>query len=940
MTFNYIIRKLYPRKAFAVVSLAVMAVFLCSGLLAALPKNTHAASTLPAGFSLQTLPTGVTGAYQLTDFARTGDGGYFASGKGGQLTWTSAAGASITIANFNVVSDQDLGFTGLALAPDYATSRTLYTVRAILVSGQTQMTLSAWTVTGGATPSGLTNERVILQLAATTNVHGMTTVLPAADGTLWVSIGDGADFVNPDTRALRALDINQGYGKLLRVQQDGRGVTSNPYYDSANPNSWKSRVYASGFRSPFRFSLDPASGAPVVADVGWNRWEEVNIVRPGTSYGWPCWEADEQTVQYKDMTQCNGVGNTRPLTSYAHGPMGTSVTGGVVYTGSAYPVQYRGSYFFGDYSSNRLYTLAYDAQGNLNRAPEANGFGSGLGGPVRLSAADNGDIMYADITTNTIKRLVYASGNRAPTPQATTATNPSTLTVNFDAGQSYDLDGDILTYAWDFGDGVTGTGVTTSHTYAAPGTAPLTARLTVTDPNGAASSLNINVVPANNTPQLTLNAPPAGTLYKVGDPVSLNATATDAEDGALTVQWQTNLLHCSGGYCHVHPGTNSSGPAYSTMFEDHGDDTSLQITATATDSRGVATQQTYAANPKLRTLTINSNVPTAISINGKPRQNAQITVDAAVSIIPPAMATDGVSTFDRWADGGAAERSLTMPDSNVTYTAVYITPIDRRYNTDPNLRAAVGTPTAVEQGDVSLRYRDYTNGRVYWTAASGVHEVHGAIKDNYLTQGAHVKFGEPITDEVVAPDGAGRYNHFAAEASSYWTAQTGAHMVYGRIREVWASLGWERGPNGYPKSDELATPNGRGRFNSFQNGGIYWTPQTDARSVLGAIYAKWGQFGYEAGILGFPTTNETVAPDGRGRYSQFETGAVYWTPQTGAHEVHGLIKTRWAALGWERSYLGYPTSDEFAIAGGRRSNFERGYIIWNAASGVVTDRRY
>ena len=56
--------------------------------------------------------------------------------------------------------------------------------------------------------------------------------------------------------------------------------------------------------------------------------------------------------------------------------------------------------------------------------------------------------------------------------------------------------------------------------------------------------------------------------------------------------------------------------------------------------------------------------------------------------------------------------------------------------------------------------------------------------------------------------------------------------------------------------------------------------------------------------------------------------------------MHGLIRDRWAALGWETSYLGYPTSDEYSIAGGRRTNLERGYITWTASTGRVVDRRY
>ena len=63
-------------------------------------------------------------------------------------------------------------------------------------------------------------------------------------------------------------------------------------------------------------------------------------------------------------------------------------------------------------------------------------------------------------------------------------------------------------------------------------------------------------------------------------------------------------------------------------------------------------------------------------------------------------------------------------------------------------------------------------------------------------------------------------------------------------------------------------------------------------------------------MLGYPTTDETVTPVGIGRYNHFQHGSIYWTPLTGSYEVHGLIRDRWAALGWERSALGYPISDE------------------------------
>ncbi len=185
----------------------------------------------------------------------------------------------------------------------------------------------------------------------------------------------------------------------------------------------------------------------------------------------------------------------------------------------------------------------------------------------------------------------------------------------------------------------------------------------------------------------------------------------------------------------------------------------------------------------------------------------------------------------------------------------------------------------------------------------------------------------------------GKFYNLSLDGTTAWSPSTGAHQIYGEIAKKWKAMGAFNGPQGYPTSDESSTPNGSARYNNMQNGGIYWSTSTGAQAVYGAIYQKWGQYGYETGILKLPTTSEASTPDGVGRYNHFqgENGSIYWTPSTGAHVIQGMIKSRWAALGWERSYLGYPTSDEFAISGGRQSNFQNGYITYNAATGKVTD---
>lgn len=123
---------------------------------------------------------------------------------------------------------------------------------------------------------------------------------------------------------------------------------------------------------------------------------------------------------------------------------------------------------------------------------------------------------------------------------------------------------------------------------------------------------------------------------------------------------------------------------------------------------------------------------------------------------------------------------------------------------------------------------------VYDDKTDAACEIHGGIYQRWLEAGG-LAFGTPCTDESSTPDGIGRYNHFNGNtASIYWTPATGAHTIYGGIRSRWGELGWERSYLGYPVSDEVAFADG-GRANEFQNGGIYWWPDTgpiDLRDVV------------------------------------------------------------------------------------------------------------
>jgi uncharacterized protein with LGFP repeats len=253
-----------------------------------------------------------------------------------------------------------------------------------------------------------------------------------------------------------------------------------------------------------------------------------------------------------------------------------------------------------------------------------------------------------------------------------------------------------------------------------------------------------------------------------------------------------------------------------------------------------------------------------------------------------------------------------------------------------------GYPVTDEQGtpDGIGRYNHFANGgSVYWSAATGAHEVHGAIRDAWAASGWEAgPLGYPVTDETVTADMAGRFNDFSAGGSVYWSPATGAHEVHGAIRAGWLATGGVTGPLGYPVTDELGTPDGVGRFNHFSNAGSeYWTPGTGAHAVYGLIRAAWAASGWETGPLGYPVTDESGTPDGVGRFNHFSGGgSVYWTPSTGAHLVYGAIRAAWAASGWETGPLGYPVTDEFDVPGGRRNIFQRGTLTFSWATDQVT----
>src|SRR3954451_6239138 len=136
---------------------ALVAAVMTGALLPAVSTGVASAAALPQGFVLQDIGAGL-GNDALTDFGYLPDNSTIVIGKSGTVRWLPVTGTGKTIATLPVRTNEDLGLIGLAIAPDYPTSHSIYLTRSINLTSGFVMRLARFTVTVDAdgTPTGLT----------------------------------------------------------------------------------------------------------------------------------------------------------------------------------------------------------------------------------------------------------------------------------------------------------------------------------------------------------------------------------------------------------------------------------------------------------------------------------------------------------------------------------------------------------------------------------------------------------------------------------------------------------------------------------------------------------------------------------------------------------------------------------------------------------------
>jgi glucose/arabinose dehydrogenase len=445
---------------------------------AATNASTAAASvaTLPAGFSDEIVASGIR---QATVMAFLPDGRILIAGKPGTIQVVkngsllptplldiSQDNPDVSARRINYYSDR--GLVGLAIDPNFATNGYIYVNYAYAIPGQnladpTVAHISRFTVVGDtASPS---SEKVIVGTINTPcpatpdggdclpnyyGVHQGGNLRFAPDGMLFASTGDGSQFNTSDAKSLNAQNINSLAGKILRIDTNGAGLNTNPFWNqNPNPNAASSKVWAVGFRNPFRVNFRPGTSIPYVGDVGNDKWEEVNVGATGANFGWPCFEGPDQGASlFRTSSVCTPLytnpppsGLKAPLTAYSHNGAGAAVTGGAFYTGTSYPTQYRGAYFFADYANGWIKYLTVNASDGLVNG--ATDFASSVTAPTDVEMGPDDSLYYLSFaydSTSALHRIRFVGGSATATPTPTqTGTSPVAYrdTVIADSPVSY-----------------------------------------------------------------------------------------------------------------------------------------------------------------------------------------------------------------------------------------------------------------------------------------------------------------------------------------------------------------------------------------------------------------------------------------------------------------------------------------------------------------------
>ena len=225
--------------------------------------------------------------------------------------------------------------------------------------------------------------------------HNGGGVVFGPDGYLYLALGDGGAGGDPHDNGQR---LDTLLGKILRIDVDADGrdygsPSDNPFVGADGLDE----IWHYGLRNPWRLSFDRETGDLWIGDVGQGAWEEIDVARHdegGLNFGW---NKMEGAHCFRDEG-CSQDGLTLPVTEYGR-DLGSTVIGGYVYRGEAFPVM-SGAYVFADFGSGRFFAI----DGATSSITEPTQVGRSDGNVSAFGEDTNGEL-YVTTLEGTIHRV-------------------------------------------------------------------------------------------------------------------------------------------------------------------------------------------------------------------------------------------------------------------------------------------------------------------------------------------------------------------------------------------------------------------------------------------------------------------------------------------------------------------------------------------------------
>jgi glucose/arabinose dehydrogenase len=323
------------------------------------------------------------------------------------------------------------GLLALAFHPRYRRNGYFYVLYTDLESS---VTLARYQVSSDPDRADPASGQIVLQAPSEFLNHNGGQLQFGPDGYLYVSLGDGGGEGNtgrdPHCNAQQGTTL---HGKILRIDVD-HGTPyaippDNPFLGSSTMPPIPPEAWAIGLRNTWRFSFDRETGDLYIADVGEDLREEINFEpagsRGGRNYGWKvmegslCFSTDACPAT---VPPCGSPAYTLPILEYDHGEERCSVTGGLVYRGSALP-QLHGAYLFGDICNGQLWAAQrkgdrWEVRELSVRAQYVTSFGEDSRGEVWLTTLDGRLLKLAP------PRKLVTARDRMPEPNPVSEESP------------------------------------------------------------------------------------------------------------------------------------------------------------------------------------------------------------------------------------------------------------------------------------------------------------------------------------------------------------------------------------------------------------------------------------------------------------------------------------------------------------------------------------